>query len=155
MLYEGGEFLCLEQGGADWRRSLHRCMGEFWNSLKVRNTGRWKEHPEWDANVAKRMNVKKKRACFMRGVDASSTKTSRARRLTLPSNPLAGWQQTVESILWIGDFIFLWDTCLLVVYIKYLKIRCIKGLHSILQLCALKAWQRPVVGERCFFSLWP
>lgn len=44
---------------------LAQVLGEFWNSLKVRNTGRRKEHPEWDANVAKGWTLKK-RACFTR-----------------------------------------------------------------------------------------
>lgn len=135
MLYRGSKV----EASINWK-------SEFWNSRQVRNTSRRAEMWAWGAKRGKGMDMKMSMFHVTRTRLLTFNQNVTNFKADVTFNLLAGWQQTVDSVLYIGDFIFFQDTCLLVVYIKYLKIGSVKGLHSILQLCALRAWQTPVVG---------
>lgn len=126
MLYRGRQAL-ISECSAGWSWSLHNWRSEFWNSWKVRNIGSRNEEQTWRTR-----GLKKKRVGFTPSGRVSWLKPKR--REPKDWCNLSTFQlddnKTVDSILWIGDFIFFWDTCLLVVYIKYLKIGSVKGLHK-------------------------
>lgn len=113
MLYRGSDalvFFCFFlECRSGWSRSLRNWNGECWNSWKGTKTRAGRKEKE-DPGEKKTWKGHKKWVCWVSCGCVSWLKNQNvtSSKADATSQPFAaGWQQTVDSVLWIAEFIFL------------------------------------------------